>query len=272
MRIQERNDVFIINKEFEMHPYMAINDKTVDPETGDSTGEIWAAITNNIARSVNTSLLKGVLAYTLKEENIPMYYRYKCHPILDIVYSEPTLMTPLTNIVRDEEEDYLNGYRYNMVFPTVMFNVYDMYGGLPTISLPIHTIAALCKKCYQDEEECAVKFINYWMNEVIESYGGKEEFFKALLDENFSRQPVEDAYVLITGRFIDDEIPVNAYGGDIEKAKEQAPKDLAKLHEEYHEIKKIRADEWERFSRMSKKDDEERALEYKASRKRNLRH
>ena len=123
MRIQERNDVFIINKEFEMHPYMAINDKTVDPETGDSTGEIWAAITNNIARSVNTSLLKGVLAYTLKEENIPMYYRYKCHPILDIVYSEPTLMTPLTNIVRDEEEDYLNGYRYNMVFPTVMFNV-----------------------------------------------------------------------------------------------------------------------------------------------------
>ncbi len=270
MRIEERNDVYIISKEFEIHPYMPKNDIEENPDTGDSIGEIWAAITNNIARTVNTSLLRGVLAERFKEINIPSYMIMKCHPILDIVYSEPALITPLTNIVRDKNKDKINGYRENMVFPTIIFNVYDMFSGLPTISLPIHTIVTLCRDCYKNEDQCSVRFINYWMNEVIEAYGGLDKLKIAIFDDEFSNQPLEDAYVITTGRFINDEIPVNAYNGDYEKAKEQAQKDLEALHKEYYDIRKIRNEEWERFSAMSRKDDEVRALEYKQSRKRIL--
>lgn len=259
MKYIERNDLLEITKEIEVHPYVPNNDD-IDPDKKDTLGNRISRCVNTIARNITTEVLITTIMAYLREEGLPVYLAYRCSPVLDITYTRPLLITPLTNIKRDEKEDRSNCIDYNRTLPEIFFNVYDSFGGLPTVSIPVDVLLVIFKN-EKDDDAATVAFLNYWMSEIIKSFGGIDVFNEAIVKDNFSRQPIEDLIVFCTGKFIDNEIPLNAYDS-AELAIEHAIEDIEKLHNRFNNSKLERQREWKRQSDIAKEEDIIRSTEY----------
>lgn len=268
MRYIYTNQAFSYRKEVEILPHFPADYNTgadeIDEDTGDTYDNMMTSVTNNIARMVNTELLIKAVGFQLKKSGLPLYMAYRTQPVLDVSLSFNCMITPLTNIVRDDEEDAKRGITEDRVFPDVFFTVYDIYGGLPTVSIPVWSLPSYTFQSYLDDEKCAEDFLQIWLEKVIEKFGDEETFAKAFFKPEFSNQPLEDAYVIYTGRFIDDKLPVNAYDGDETLAREKAENDLRNLSNRFHNIKKTEVEEWERFNKIAKEKEDSRKQEYAA--------
>lgn len=266
MHYEERDEILKMYKKIDIYPYWPQHDSDIDPKTGDTWSEKWATIANIITRELNTDRLIGYIGGTLEDAGVTGVLAYRCHPVLDVLYCHQPVLTKLTNDVeRSEDEKYRNAYDYYESISTpITFNIYDAYGGLPTMSYPIWAVAKMCEDKYKvSDKACALEFAGYWMSDILRAFGGIEEFKRALYQDDFSRQPFNDLLVVSCGGFLHNELPVNAYNGDVELAKEKAEKDLQNLKSAFWSIRKQRQKEWDHFSASAKEQDDQHISSYR---------
>lgn len=266
MYYEERDEILKMYKQVDIFPYWPQNDSEVDAKTGDTWAEKWATIASIIIRELDTERLIGYIGSTLRDAGALEVLAYRCHPVLDVLYCHPPVLTKLTNETeRSEEEKYRNAYDcFENTSAPITFNIYDAYGGLPTMSYPIWAVVQMCEAKYQESDKaCALEFAGHWMSDILRSFGGIEQFEKALYKDDFSRQPAKDLVVVSCGGFLRNELPVNAYDGNVELAKEKAAGDLAELNKNFYKERKRKKEQWDVFSRSSKAKDEKRISEYR---------
>lgn len=207
MKYESRAVGIHFTKELKAEPDYITTDFYMPQCPEESMNQMYSKTINDICRNVSTNKMIESLANRLEEVGTHRLYAWRTQPVLDIHYGYPVVRTNLTGEYKDKEEYRHQGIFLETMTPVLMFTIYDVYGGLPTVTFPLKVVLDRCLPERHEEYGPAVGLVNLWYDAITEKFGGIKNLARVIQDDDFSMQPTDDLAVYRFGKTWEKNIP-----------------------------------------------------------------